>query len=58
LLPPFDQHMLTMTSVDNLRALDGQKIAPTVAPKSRWRRPMPPTGCGTGGPGVCRLNVG
>jgi len=50
--------MLTMTSVDNLRALDGQKIAPTVAPKSRWRRPMPPTGCGTGGPGVCRLNVG
>jgi len=25
-LPLFDQHMLTMTSVDNLRALDGQKV--------------------------------
>jgi hypothetical protein len=58
LLPPFDQHMPTMTSVDNLRALDGQKIGRIVAPKPSWRRPMPPTGYGTGGPAVCRLNVG
>jgi len=26
LLPPFDQYMLMMTSVDNLHALDGQKV--------------------------------
>src|SRR6516165_3630617 len=42
LLPPFDQHMLTMTSVDNLRALDGQKPPPwrpSHAGGDRCRRP-------------------